>query len=48
MLKIYSTIYETKGIEVRENKTTYVEVKLICQDYLNSLSKKEKRKLSYK
>ena len=39
---------EMTGIKVDKGKTAYVNFNLTCEDYLNSLSKREKRKLGYK
>lgn len=39
---------EMQGIIVSEGKTAYVNFLLTCESYINSLTKKEKKKLGYK
>lgn len=41
-------ISEVKGIVIGKGKTAYVSITLTCQAYINSLTKKEKKKLGYK
>ncbi|MEO8760838.1 MAG: hypothetical protein ABI388_06310 [Bacteroidia bacterium] len=36
---------EVKGVEVIENKIIYLSFELVCQSYIDALSKKEKKKL---
>ena len=39
---------EIKGIIIGEGKTAYVTFQLTCASYINSLTKKERKKLGYK
>ncbi len=37
--------FEIKAVEIMENKIVYLSFELICQSYINSLSKKERKQL---
>ena len=40
--------YEVRDIIIGEGKTAYVGILFTCTSYINSLTKKEKKKLGYK